>query len=337
MSVLPNHTRYDFIDLLKGIGIFLVVWGHTMTPRSVYIYSFHMPLFFFLSGFLHKDKPPLVFLKNKINTLYLPYCVFFTFSWLFYLFWYMGRGWWAQIGPQLLKFKSILTGLAETDGNNPIWFLTGLFVVSLLFRLITRFIKKTSLRLGVVFGCSIGGYLLSLADLDLYFKADVALSAMAFYYAGYWVRQNNHIRRLQGLTKGRLTAILLSCFLLQITTAYLNVELTGIETVNMAGNLLGSYPLFYLSAFSGIGLFFLIGYQVQRIPFFNYLGVNSLLILALHKILLLIYNNIFKFYVDIQSGVYGFAITIGVILSLLPLIWLVNRYTPQIVGKKPFF
>lgn len=41
-----NYT----IDTMKGIGIFLVV-GHLMSPRSPFIYSFHMPLFFLLGGF----------------------------------------------------------------------------------------------------------------------------------------------------------------------------------------------------------------------------------------------------------------------------------------------
>ena len=47
-------NRYPWIDHLKALGIFLVVAGHTALPDSTHrwIYAFHMPLFFLISGFL---------------------------------------------------------------------------------------------------------------------------------------------------------------------------------------------------------------------------------------------------------------------------------------------
>ena len=57
-----NTKRLDWIDIAKGIGIILVVLGHTLVPQVretgfagflwIFIYNFHMPLFFFLSGYL---------------------------------------------------------------------------------------------------------------------------------------------------------------------------------------------------------------------------------------------------------------------------------------------
>ena len=43
-----NNIRIDWIDLTKGIAIFLMVCGHTSIPLSIsnWIWSFHMPLFF---------------------------------------------------------------------------------------------------------------------------------------------------------------------------------------------------------------------------------------------------------------------------------------------------
>lgn len=53
-SRLMNSPRYPWIDWLKSLGILLVVVGHTPLPESQHrlIYSFHMPLFFMISGFL---------------------------------------------------------------------------------------------------------------------------------------------------------------------------------------------------------------------------------------------------------------------------------------------
>ena len=49
-----SYSRYPWVDHLKALGIFLVVAGHTALPPAQHrwIYGFHMPLFFLLSGFL---------------------------------------------------------------------------------------------------------------------------------------------------------------------------------------------------------------------------------------------------------------------------------------------
>lgn len=50
--------RIKWIDILRAIAIIFVVVGHTLTEGEVqtYFYSFHIPLFFFISGMLLKIK-----------------------------------------------------------------------------------------------------------------------------------------------------------------------------------------------------------------------------------------------------------------------------------------
>lgn len=52
--LMDSIKRIDWIDVAKGIGIILMVMGHTSMPDAInrWIYSFHMPLFFLLSGLL---------------------------------------------------------------------------------------------------------------------------------------------------------------------------------------------------------------------------------------------------------------------------------------------
>lgn len=46
-----NSKRVEWIDTAKGIGLILVILGHLKIDYlSAWIYTFHMPLFFFLSG-----------------------------------------------------------------------------------------------------------------------------------------------------------------------------------------------------------------------------------------------------------------------------------------------
>lgn len=38
-------------DILKGIGILLMMWCHLTQTHNQFVYSFHMPLFFLISGY----------------------------------------------------------------------------------------------------------------------------------------------------------------------------------------------------------------------------------------------------------------------------------------------
>lgn len=89
-----NHKRELWVDYAKGIGIILVVFGHV--NRGLYsagihistsfyqltdsvIYSFHMPLFFFLSGLFFMQsldrKNKVQFIASKIDTIVYPYVI----------------------------------------------------------------------------------------------------------------------------------------------------------------------------------------------------------------------------------------------------------------------
>lgn len=63
----------NYITIAKSIGIILMVLGHIEIPSLLknFIYVFHMPLFFFCSGYLFKDIKSkdefIIFLKKNIK------------------------------------------------------------------------------------------------------------------------------------------------------------------------------------------------------------------------------------------------------------------------------
>ena len=85
--------RLDYVDIARLYGIFLVYYGH-IVERFMYlkvdaavlqykfIYSFHMVLFFFLSGMVISEKTLNLsfgnFIKKKLKTRLVPY-LFFNF------------------------------------------------------------------------------------------------------------------------------------------------------------------------------------------------------------------------------------------------------------------
>ena len=70
-----SNMRDAAIDLTKVLAIFLVTIGHSVVgPIKDLIYSFHMPLFFFISGFFLSKyfSTPLQFAKKRAILLLLP-------------------------------------------------------------------------------------------------------------------------------------------------------------------------------------------------------------------------------------------------------------------------
>lgn len=77
---MTTHDRNISFDLLKGIGILLMMWCHLTQTHSQFVYSFHIPLFFLISGYYAKTSFDCYrggyshTIKN-INRLVAPYAV----------------------------------------------------------------------------------------------------------------------------------------------------------------------------------------------------------------------------------------------------------------------
>ena len=74
-----NKERNISIDIIKGIGIILMVGGHCGMPFTHFIYLFHMAIFFMASGYCFNAsnsetmQDVLSFVKRKFKGLWFPY------------------------------------------------------------------------------------------------------------------------------------------------------------------------------------------------------------------------------------------------------------------------
>lgn len=69
--------RIDWIDVAKGLGIILVVIGHVNLPLlKDWVYRFHMPMFFMLSGMVYRPAADMSFVAKRIRSLLIPYASF---------------------------------------------------------------------------------------------------------------------------------------------------------------------------------------------------------------------------------------------------------------------
>lgn len=124
--------RIEYIDIARGVGILLVVMGHndfSLVSPFAYklIYSFHMPLFFFLSGyFLNTAIGFWDFFKKRFNTLIKPYL--FTLFLIYFISLSFGR---IGFPTTIVRIVKSLYGTGSYIDWVQLWFLPHLFVVSL--------------------------------------------------------------------------------------------------------------------------------------------------------------------------------------------------------------
>jgi polysaccharide biosynthesis protein PslL len=142
-------NRNQTIDVVKGIGIILVVFGHNWISlkgnREIFrvIFSFHMPLFFFLSGIFLKESTPLrVFLKSRTDTLLKPYFVVLAALGTTQLLWAIAKG--SVTTQKLYYFVGLAYGTGQTISWAPFWFLPHLFISSFFALIVLNIIKRRS-------------------------------------------------------------------------------------------------------------------------------------------------------------------------------------------------
>ena len=77
---MKTNRKIEF-DIVKGIGIILMVYAHIFTTGTIdkWIHGFHMPLFFIISGLLFKRKNDVKkSVIGKVKSIIIPY-LFFAF------------------------------------------------------------------------------------------------------------------------------------------------------------------------------------------------------------------------------------------------------------------
>jgi len=288
--------RQGWIDTLKGIAIFLVVVGHVNANGGLIkntIYAFHMPLFFFLSGFLlvpGRYAEFAAFIKRRISTRLVPYLFFYALSTvLFLVFLQVYMNFVAQAGvldltrlgarlrdTVIALFMANGEWLAKANRNTTtLWFLPCLFVTETAFFFLVRAVRDDRRTLGMaLLLISVAGYLESrFVSLRLPWSLDTALTAVVFYGAGAMVK--GHLE-----TRGRTA----SGMGLKALAGFVCLSLCGIITsvngrIDMNANSYGNYFLFYAAAFSGILACMLLASTLGTVRSAGYFGRHSIVLL----------------------------------------------------------
>lgn len=190
---MEKSARQYWIDYAKCIAILAVVVGHTYSignPIHAFVYSFHIPLFFVISGYLTKaEKPKIAKLANR---LLLPYILICLLTYLLVAVkGGISRGQFVRLMLACIWASGGNVPNADIPGIGLAWFLMASFVAKILFQTIQVNLDKRGVGLsgaGAVYGAMLlAGWELGKL-LFLPFAFNQAMVAVFYIYCGYCLR-----------------------------------------------------------------------------------------------------------------------------------------------------
>ena len=276
-----TKKRVVWIDTIKGWAILCVILGHISlgeNPLCIWIYSFHMPLWFVLSGvlfFLSEDKHEQSasrFLKRKAVSLLYPY---FTFSVICLLYDVIKNG----ISENTCR---LFTDTVSFLGIGTLWFLPVMFFSVVLF----YSLHSLPLSDFPIFGLLL--LLIFLGDrfigFESYYVLQRILIAASFLFIGYFYEMLMDAVRLEKTYCCLLGIVLLACStVLSQTNGYVDLH------YGIMNNIFLYYPLAVLGCcgLCILGSSLVLPNWIEAPLIF--LGKNSLTIFATHANLPYIY------------------------------------------------
>ncbi len=340
-----SQKRLDYLDMAKGLGIFLVVLGHIEFIQEStlrWIFSFHMPLFFIIAGILAYEKQEqnqdiCLTIRKKAQGILIPYA---SFSLIFLTM--AGTGYFLQ--PGSITGAALARQLVDSltgYGLHILWFLPAYFLASCGFFLLNKFQKPLLRNLSIILfallsfvlsqGLGLKEYVsweLSLGGIALWNLLIVilrALLAQPFLLIGWYAAM--YLQKAPPMMEKVLTLLWIPGSLLALQLPIFDLHYLYVQ------------PLHYLAAtLSCVGILCLMKIlPVCRI--LSWFGRNSLIIMCTHASLYVVYYvslGLFfvKKFIPMTDPVFNLAVAVLVCIAEIPIIWLFHRYFSHLLGKQ---
>lgn len=332
------EKHINWIDYGKAIGIFLVVFAHTdlFTPFKNGIYTFLMPLFFFISGYLFSyERNPVYkdFAGKRFRQLIIPYIWINIITYLIWFF--IGRKVGADAADAIPWYDPLINALLgngkQMVHDIPIWFLVCLFLVENFYYLIFKKVKRQWIALICLVVFAFLNYTFS--PFHLPFSANTAIVGIIFYTVGNMLHKTGW--ELLSRPKWMLTVV--SLLVVGFVT-YQNGRIA------MYMNYYNNFFWFLIGGLAGIVLIINLSNYLTcwfgKRKLIVYIAKNTIIISGFHLTSFALMKGIMVYvlglpvsYLYQQTGV-NILFALFSVLLCLPVIYVVNKYFPFIVGRK---
>lgn len=284
MARTEISNRINWIDWAKSICMFFVILGHCHIKESQsfiiqYIYSFHIPLFFILSGLLCKKKSLNSIIKD-VKYLILPYITYGLILIFFQSFTSHNM----NVLFYIKSFGILIMGYDTKIGA--IWFLVALFFVKQIYYFITFISKRCNLIFKFIIIISFSLiYIIKYYNINFPFFIDSSLCGLPFFIIGAILRK--YIPLLTKVSKRACTILIISTFIISVILSYFNGT-HDLSTCSYGNNIF----LYYIDSLLGcsctISICILLNkYKFKLITISSYgtiviIGINGFFLTALN-------------------------------------------------------
>ena len=348
-----TNNRLSFVDQCKGIGIILMVYGHCTTEDFLknnigaqlfasWFTSFHMPIFFIIGGLLLAYKhETFIFPKTlikKAKGLLLPglyfSCISILISFLLKLLsghsdiQYLYKG---IIEFFVLKFPDAM------------WFLPCYFFAEIIFLLLIKISAKSMPYVLCVTTFAISVFINPLSGI--FVRLSRVMMAICFVCIGWLFYQlvlqkilfkNSPTNKMSKFNSIVLkNALLFGVGLLLLVIDAVGSYFNG--SVSCAEANFGVNPFLFIidAIFGSLGIIFICVAINKIITPLEFYGKNSLIVLCTHMILINLFWVLNGKFIHLELGsVNAVVFALCILLFEIPLIIVINRFLPFLIGRK---
>ncbi|MEE1082583.1 MAG: acyltransferase family protein [Paludibacteraceae bacterium] len=343
MEVNNKSRRLPYLDHSRVLGAYLVILGHILPYDNViprmYIYSFHMALFFIISGLLHKENGTIQ-IKKYFRTLILPVIFFNLLLWVIEAPFWQSEIWNFnhRFGVDLpdsiyetylvtLKFTigSFINGSIAASG--PCWFLVSLFSC----KCILNIMSKCRCNKMLVFGIMILGFIFfTLSRTRLLFLGSTFMG-FPFFLMGYLLKEKWNIILGKMNSQTRIFCGFFAIVSMVLLTYYNGqVSMLGVK-FGMQSRLI-SIPLFYIIGCLGsIGIMLICSCLNNFVESSHRIAESLITILGFQ--LVLVYFAWYSFDTLHISPIWSVLISLPILFICCFVHNIISTYIPFIIGK----
>ena len=276
-----SKDRIAWIDMAKGYGTLLVIYAHLGDdPLRGWMYSFHLPLFFFLSGYVFRYQDSFKeFVWKKCKAIMVPYFCLGIPMVLFEILKSLLKGQFS-----LENAMSLAKLFLEQRRLWTLWYIACLFWLNIIFYLLLKSVKKKwiLILLSVILpvaGCAYYKY----GGQPLYWNVDTCVMAFPFFTGGYLYKL--YAKEVDGLIERYKLLFLPIVWIVNVFAWRMSIGENGWGLEMFASSY--GRPIFtYLAAFAGVFGVILVS-KCVNIKQICFLGENSMLYYAWHQTIMM--------------------------------------------------
>lgn len=314
---LSGRPRLPWIDLMKVMGMFFIIYGHLFSYGYQSVYAFNVPVFFIISGYLFKENQPASEFWSKLwHQLVIPMLAICLLNNVYLIV--------NDLLHHRLEASRLMFPLGIMAGEqfylDVCWFIYTLIIL----KMISQFVRGIGFRILLAVACLIVAFFIA-PSVQSHGWTNALLCVLLtypFFLSGILARQIEFVRKplsFWGCLGGAVLSGAILCFVSRFNGDVF------IYRFIYGNNIL----LYLLGGVAGTCLLFFVSKMFDNSPnWVRILALGSIVILGFHRYLIILYRHFF------EQNPFDILVALVILLLFVPVIGLCISYFPWLVGNR---